>query len=104
MYPKPKYKKKKLIRNPKPTFGDTCIICGKPYAELHEIFYGKNSQLSKLYGLQVRLCDEDHRGTDGVHGKNGHELDIKLKQYGQRLFEETHTREEFRAIFGKSYL
>ena len=42
---------------------------------------------------------------NGVHGKEGHELDIELKQACQRAFEaDGHTREEFRALIGKSYL
>ena len=30
--------------------------------------------------------------------------DLKLIKMAQRKFEETHSREEFREIFGKSYL
>ena len=32
----------------------------------------------------VFLPSEGHRGTNGVHGKNGHEFDTYLKQLGQR--------------------
>ena len=32
------------------------------------------------------------------------ELDRKLQMECQEKFEETHTREEFRKLFGKSYL
>ena len=42
---------------------------------------------------------------EGVHGKNGHDLDIQLKQDCQRAFErDGHTRNEFRQLVGKSYL
>lgn len=45
-----------------------------------------------------------NQSNDGVHGKNGHELDIKLKQDCQRKYEETHSREEFIELIGKNYL
>lgn len=40
----------------------------------------------------------------GVHGRDGHKVDLRLKQDCQRKFEETHTREEFMAIIGRNYL
>lgn len=47
---------------------------------------------------------EKHRGTGGVHGRDGHALDLRLKQDCQRRFEEAHSREEFMAIIGRNYL
>lgn len=83
-----------------------CFICQKQadILEEHHIFYGVNRKLSEKYGLKVPLCYEHHRGTNGVHGKNGKELNIKLKKIAQRRFEETHTREDFIQNFGKNYL
>lgn len=63
-----------------------------------------NRKISEKYGLKVPLCYEHHRGTNGVHGKNGRQLDIKLKKIAQKKYEETHTREEFIKLIGKSYL
>ena len=40
--------------------------------------------------------------NQGIHFNK--ELDTSVKQMAQEIFEETHTREEFREIFGKSYL
>lgn len=81
-----------------------CFICGREgQTECHHIFFGrKNRKHSDDYGLTVRLCHECHQGNNGVHRQRG--LDIYLKQRGQAAFEETHTREEFRQIFGRSYL
>jgi hypothetical protein len=93
-----------MIKNPKPTSDDYCIICGTPYAALHEIYFGKNSQISKEYGFQVRLCINHHTGMNGVHGKWGHRLDGMLKEAAQRKFEETHTRDEFMNIIGRNYI
>lgn len=82
-----------------------CFVCRTVYGlHEHHIFYGtSNRKLSEKYGLKVWLCGADHNMSNrGVHFNK--ELDIKLKQLAQRKFEETHTREEFRTIFGKSWL
>lgn len=82
-----------------------CFVCRTVYGlHDHHIFYGtSNRKLSEKYGLKVWLCGVDHNLSNrGVHFNK--ELDLKLKQLAQRKFEETHTREEFRTIFGKSWL
>lgn len=82
-----------------------CYVCGQvTNLHSHHILFGKNRRNSEKYGLKVWLCYQHHEGTDGVHGKNGHELDLRLKKIAQRTFEETHTGEEFISIFGRSYL
>jgi hypothetical protein len=74
--------------------------------EQHHIYFGaKNRKVSDAYGFWVWLTAEKHRGTDGVHGLRGHELDLELKQDCQRQFEaDGHTRQEFMALIGKNYL
>lgn len=82
-----------------------CYVCRTTYGlHDHHIFYGtSNRKQSEKHGLKVWLCGLDHNMSDaGVHFNK--ELDTELKQLAQRKFEETHTREEFRAIFGKSWL
>lgn len=103
-YPKPKYKSKHKVRNnPKPTANDFCAICGQPYAELHEIFYGPLRQKSIEYKLQKRLCERHHRlGKDAVH--NNPEFDNKLKMEYQQKFEAEHGHEEWMLQFGRNYL
>lgn len=82
-----------------------CFVCQQQgILEEHHIFFGANRKLSEKYGLKVSLCYEHHRGTNGVHGKNGKQLNEKLKQIAQRRFEQDHTREDFIKIFGKNYL
>ena len=83
-----------------------CWCCGRTdKLEVHHICHGTaNRVLADKHGLWVYLCPECHRGTNGVHGKNGHRKDLTLKCVAQRAFEENHSREEFRAIFGRSYL
>lgn len=83
-----------------------CWFCGRTdQVEKHHCIYGvANRAHADKYGLVVYLCPDCHRGTDGVHGKRGHERDLTLKKVAQRAFEQTKSREEFRAVFGKSYL
>jgi hypothetical protein len=71
--------------------------------ECHHIFFGvANRRLSEKHGMKVRLCQEHHRGNTGVH--NNRVLDLLLKEIAQRKFEETHSRQDFIQVFGKSYL
>lgn len=86
-----------------------CFICANKKLknlrnlEEHHIFGGTaNRKKSEKHGLKVWLCYEDHRGNGGVHFNRA--VDLALKAAGQMKFEETHTREEFRAEFGKSWL
>lgn len=82
-----------------------CLVCRSTYnLHVHHCFFGSaNRKLSEKYGLTVFLCPRHHNMSNaGVHFDKT--LDLKIKQLAQRKFEETHTREEFMAIFGKNYL
>ncbi|MGD6877863.1 hypothetical protein [Bacillus infantis] len=81
-----------------------CFVCGSPYVQVHHIFYGTaNRKLSDKYGYIAPLCAEHHTGSNGVHF-NKH-LDMHLKKLSQEHFErQIGAREEFRRVFGKSYL
>lgn len=70
----------------------------------HHIFRGiGRRKLSEKYGCWVWLRWDWHNGESyGVH--NDPLFDKTLKQACQEKFEETHTREEFIRIFGRSYL
>lgn len=81
---------------------DHCYVCGRPYPQIHHIMNGANKAKSEEYGLILPLCLNHHTGAEGVHTKP--EKMLACKQMAQRKFEETHTREEWREIFGKSYL
>lgn len=82
-----------------------CHVC-RTTIDLHEhhVFFGtSNRKNSEKYGLKVWLCGYHHNmSAKGVHFNK--ELDLKIKRLAQAKFEETHTRDEFRAIFGKSWL
>lgn len=82
-----------------------CLVCKDiNNLHLHHCIYGTaNRKNSDKYGLTVWLCYRHHNGSNySVHFNKT--LDLKVKQLAQEAFEKTHTREEFRAIFGKSWL
>ena len=81
-----------------------CFIC-KTTRNLnkHHILHGSaNRRISEDTGLWCYLCIDHHTGQNGVH-KN-RELDLELIQYAQRKYEETHSRDEWRSLFTKSWL
>ena len=79
-----------------------CYVCGSPYVEKHHCYKShKCRKNADKTGLWVWLCPSHHRE---LHDNAGKGLDLELMQLGQRIFEETHTREEFREKFIKSYL
>lgn len=86
---------------------ERCFICGRiANLEKHHCLHGtanrKKAEQDKLY---VKICPECHRGTNGVHGKNGHDLDEYLKQRAEKKYLDAgHTIEEFIQRYGKNYL
>lgn len=59
----------------------SCYVCASSNTEKHHII--KRSQCKALIKCDlnlVELCPAHHRGHNGVHGKNGHALDLRLKR------------------------
>ena len=95
-------------------------ILGTPHRALeeHHIFEGINRKASEKYGLKVYLCKYHHTGDENgssgaVHAHPNTGADLWLKKKGQyawerrfakHLHESEEANEEFREIFGKSYL
>lgn len=76
--------------------GIICPVCGAVATELHHIIF--KSQVKQLENCELNfiyLCGNCHRGTNGVHGKNGHKLDQKFKLMFQNKLE---------IFFSKTYL
>lgn len=81
----------------------TCLICGSPQTETHHVFFGtSNRKISDREGFIAFLCPEHHRGEYSPH--HDRDIDLWLKKRCQTVYEETHTRQEFIALIGKSYL
>ena len=84
-----------------------CYITGQTNnLHKHHIFFGNPwRKISEDNGFWVYLIGELHnQSNEGVHGKNGRELDLLLKRHCQRKFEETHSREDFLKLIGRNYL
>lgn len=83
-----------------------CPNCGRRATELHHMVF--RSQVKALQNCKLNfiyLCSECHRGTNGVHGKNGHKLDQKLKLLFQNKLEilflkNELTRKEIKEVLG----
>ena len=84
---------------------DVCYICGtNQNLHWHHVFFGTaNHKNSDDYHCLVRLCQEHHTGSKGVHANRA--LDLFLKRTAQQCFEEQiGNREMFMQIFGRNYL
>lgn len=102
-YPKPAQKRQKVHRHP-PLFPlGFCWACHRTIGLQKHHLYGGNPdrQHSERYGLYVSLCAECHRS---VTDERNRKLIDRLKQEGQRRFEERYSRDEFYKIFGRYYL
>lgn len=84
-----------------------CYVTGRTdNLHKHHIFYGSgNRKISEKNGFWVWLTGVYHNQDSrlGVHLGNV-ELDMALKEQAQRVFEETHSREEFMRLIGRNYL
>lgn len=108
MFPKePKKKKGNSNTIPdskrKPLTNGRCFLTDNPYdLHKHEIFGGKNRQDSIRYGMVIELTGAMHNiDSKGCHQNPA--LDLIIKRWGQRKFEELHPDKDFIKIFGMNY-
>lgn len=76
-------------------------------SERHEAFFGvKNRKRSIEDGLVVFLTPENHRGTNGVHGKNGKWLDEMIKKNAEIVWIRTYNKtvDDFIKEYGRNWL
>lgn len=86
---------------------DSCFFCGAVGTERHHCLHGTaNRKLAEEDGLWVWLCAECHRGTNGVHGKNGQEKDETLKRAAEYAWitKNGKTVEDWIKRYGKNWL
>lgn len=83
---------------------EECFICKKRYnLETHHIMNGPYKAASEKYGLLIKVCSDCHTmAPDSIHRDS--KMKKRLKQFGQKYFEQTHPREEFIKEFGQNYL
>ncbi len=87
-------------------FTKECYITGTTtQLHKHHIYRGPNRTKSEKWGCWVYLRSDWHNMAPyGVHGRDGHDLDLSLKQECQRKFEALYGHEKFVEVFGRSYL
>ena len=78
-----------------------CYYCGRTPVQFHHIYGGPNRKKATEDDLFIPLCWECHVK---VHNEPTQRKLMALRQLGQLEYEKTHTREEFRERYGKSYL
>jgi len=107
MIAKPTTRKKKKVKTPIPLSTKQCAECMVSNSlEIHHVFYGNKfyKDNSSLHSCVEWLCDNHHRGNNGVHGIN-EELNLRLKQKHQkRLMDNGMSMKEFIYLFGKNRL
>lgn len=81
-----------------------CYVTGvTKYLHKHHIFGGPNREISEREGFYIYLTPHFHNMSDqGIHFNK--EFDLKVKRECQAKFEETHSREDFIKLIGRSYL
>ena len=113
LFPKPQRNKKKKIhkRSLIHQKDGTCYLCIKEYHNYgrhrmvheHHIYGGANRSISEANGFKAYLCPCHHQfSKQAVH--NDHRLMRMMQEDCQRVFEESHSREEFMALIGRNYL
>ena len=83
-----------------------CELCGKYEAlELHHIYGGARRKISDKYGAVIYLCHNCHNEPPkGVHFNKEIRLQLQAETQEQLMDAYGWTVEEFRQIFGKSYI
>lgn len=114
LYPKQPKKKKRKIHKKSIIHDQSkkqCLLCmildddfNWKAVHDHHIFGGTaNRTISEAEGMRCNLCIEKHHenGPEAVHRNRFN--NVLLKTIGQQAYEQTHTREEFIARFGRSF-
>lgn len=84
-----------------------CFITeGTQNLHKHHVYFGSGQRkISEDNGFWCYLTGYLHNQSEvGVHGRDGHQLDLFLKKCCQTAYEETGTRERFMQIVGRNYL
>jgi hypothetical protein len=71
----------------------------------HHIYFGSGlRKISEKHGFKVWLTGEWHNQDSRIDVHHNREFDLFLKRLCQEKYEEEHSRAEFVALTGRSYL
>lgn len=80
-----------------------CVKCGNPRVHKHHIFGGARRNISEKNGFWMYLCAAHHNMSDeGIHFNAS--FDRKAKAFCQKVYERSHSHEEFMALIGRNYI
>ena len=80
-----------------------CEVCHSPYmTQIHHIISGKGRRKEhENIDSVIMLCWNCHHGNYGTHGKNGRELDLRLKkELQEKYFNKGYEEEKVRWLMG----
>ena len=113
-FPKPQdKKKKKKVNGYKGKADRVCAYAGRPFAERHEIFCGRNRQISIDNGFQIDVCPEIHAELQANITEWAQAENLRLRQKCQWEYENNliatgvtpeQARELWLKLIGRSYL
>lgn len=83
-----------------------CEVCSQYYGDRLELHHILRRRVKETQDNCIMICPSCHRGTFGIHGKEGHVLDKTLKMHLQRYYEALgYTEDTIRELMGgKLYL
>ena len=83
-----------------------CFLTGsEQMLDKHHIYFGANRKVSEDNGFWVWLRHDRHiADSQYATPHNNRQVDLYLKRLCQARYEETHTRDEFIRLIGRSYL
>lgn len=85
-----------------------CEVCHQYYGDRLELHHILRRKIDATKENCIMLCQNCHRGTKGIHGRDGHELDLKLrlelqdKYYSMGMGEDAVRRWMGGKIYGKN--
>ena len=106
-------KKKKKCNGYKDKADRVCAYTGRPFAERHEIFCGRNRQISIDNGFQIDVCPEIHAELQANITEWAQAENLRLRQKCQSEYEDTligsgiapdEARKLWIRLIGRSYL
>lgn len=113
-FPKPQDKKKrKKVNGYKGKTDRICAYTGRPFAERHEIFCGRNRQISIDNEFQIDVCPEIHAELQANVTEWAQAEKLRLRQKCQSEYEGAlidagiapdEARERWLRLIGRSYL
>lgn len=82
-----------------------CFICRRPATDNHHCLFGSKRAMADKHKLVVGLCRDCHNKVHNPRTEAEQEMQNYLKREAQFAFEDkVGSREDFRKIFGRSYL